>query len=424
MQKGRPGGGRPAGAWTWWCRRRSARWTSTSRCRSSRTWCRPGVKALARHAQRLAGDRPRHRQGQRGRHPGDRRGHPGRPAAAKEAGIKVATFVGSDNYEGGQDRRPAPGGGHRRQGERRACWRASPATRRATRGCAVQGRHQGLDRASRSSPPRPRTGSATRASTSSRTCCRRTPRSTPVFACNDMMALGAVEAIAAAGQDGQDPGVRLRRRGRRAQGDRRGHDGRLGRAVPRGDGPRGRRERGQAPEGRDGAAGSARAHRAGDEGPSRRSQPGPAHAAGCAAARRPDRARPLGRVYARDLATRIPETRLVAVADPDAGPARPRSAGDYERAPLVRRTRRPSSTTPRWTRSCIVSPTHTHAGLVHRRGRRGQGHLLREAAGPVAGRDAGDEGGGRPRRASSSRWASCAASTPATRRPGASCRRA
>ena len=47
-----------------------------------------------------------------------------------------------------------------------------------------------------------------------------------VFACNDMMALGAVEAIARRGEDRQDPGHRLRRDRRCAQGDRGGDDGR------------------------------------------------------------------------------------------------------------------------------------------------------------------------------------------------------
>ena len=72
------------------------------------------------------------------------------------------------------------------------------------------------------------------------------PEIDALFACNDMMALGAIEAIAAAGKTGQDPGDRLRRGGRRAQGDRGGDDARLGRAVPRGDGPAGGRERRQA----------------------------------------------------------------------------------------------------------------------------------------------------------------------------------
>jgi inositol 2-dehydrogenase len=78
----------------------------------------------------------------------------------------------------------------------------------------------------------------------------------------------------------------------------------------------------------------------------------------------------LGRVYARDLATRIPETRLVAVADPAADLAA-EVAAEYE--------------VPRWSRApeavlddgdveavVIVSPTHTHHGLVLAAARRGK----------------------------------------------------
>ena len=70
----------------------------------------------------------------------------------------------------------------------------------------------------------------------------------------------------------------------------------------------------------------------------------------------------LGQVYARDLATRIPETRLVAVADPAAGVAAA-AAETYE--------------VPRWSTDSqaviddpdvdavvIVSPTHTHRDVV------------------------------------------------------------
>ena len=76
-----------------------------------------------------------------------------------------------------------------------------------------------------------------------------------VFACNDMMALGAVEAIAAAGTTGRIRVDRLRRGRRCAQGDRGRDDGGVGRAVSRRDGPhRGREPRSQALSGRDGAA--------------------------------------------------------------------------------------------------------------------------------------------------------------------------
>ncbi len=78
----------------------------------------------------------------------------------------------------------------------------------------------------------------------------------------------------------------------------------------------------------------------------------------------------LGQIYARDLATRIPETRLVAVADPAAGVAAA-AAETYE--------------VPRWSTDSlavlddpdvdavvIVSPTHTHRDLVIAAAERGK----------------------------------------------------
>jgi inositol 2-dehydrogenase len=70
----------------------------------------------------------------------------------------------------------------------------------------------------------------------------------------------------------------------------------------------------------------------------------------------------LGRVYARDLATRIPKTRLVAVADVNAAAAEevarefevPRSYADPE--PLL--------DDPKVEAVVIVSPTHTHRPIV------------------------------------------------------------
>ena len=50
----------------------------------------------------------------------------------------------------------------------------------------------------------------------------------------------------------------------------------------------------------------------------------------------------LGRVYARDLATRIPETRLTAVADPNVAAAKEVAA----ELDVPRRTRRPKSSSP------------------------------------------------------------------------------
>ena len=92
----------------------------------------------------------------------------------------------------------------------------------------------------------------------------------------------------------------------------------------------------------------------------------------------------LGRVYARDLATRIPETRLVAVADPDPA-ARAEVAAEYDVPQRSTPTRTRSSTTRRIDAVVIVSPTHTHRELRRGGGGARQADLLREAPGADAG---------------------------------------
>ena len=79
---------------------------------------------------------------------------------------------------GGPARGPSPGRGERGPREGRGARGHTRATRPATRGCAGFTRRSRPPPVSRWCPPRPRTGSATRASASSRTCSRRTPRST------------------------------------------------------------------------------------------------------------------------------------------------------------------------------------------------------------------------------------------------------
>ena len=70
----------------------------------------------------------------------------------------------------------------------------------------------------------------------------------------------------------------------------------------------------------------------------------------------------LGRVYARDLATRIPETRLVAVADPDPA-ARAWVAAEHEEATAFAETEKLLEA-PGIDAFVIVGPTHTHRGHV------------------------------------------------------------
>jgi inositol 2-dehydrogenase len=69
----------------------------------------------------------------------------------------------------------------------------------------------------------------------------------------------------------------------------------------------------------------------------------------------------LGRVYARDLATRIPETRLVAVADPDAA-----ALGDVSATYSARPHADPRGLLDDAEVEAVViaSPTHTHAALT------------------------------------------------------------
>jgi scyllo-inositol 2-dehydrogenase (NAD+) len=69
----------------------------------------------------------------------------------------------------------------------------------------------------------------------------------------------------------------------------------------------------------------------------------------------------LGRIYARDLATRIPETRLVAVADPDEA-----ALGDVSATYDARPHRDPGTLfqDPKVEAIVIASPTHTHAALT------------------------------------------------------------
>jgi len=78
----------------------------------------------------------------------------------------------------------------------------------------------------------------------------------------------------------------------------------------------------------------------------------------------------LGQVYARDLATRIPETRLVAVADPAEGVA----AAAAERYEVARWSTDSQAVIddPDVDAVVIVSPTHTHRDLVIAAAERGR----------------------------------------------------
>jgi scyllo-inositol 2-dehydrogenase (NAD+) len=70
----------------------------------------------------------------------------------------------------------------------------------------------------------------------------------------------------------------------------------------------------------------------------------------------------LGRVYARDLATRIAETKLVAVADPVAAAAK-EVAEEFD-VPASYRDAADLVADPNVDAVVVVSPTHTHRGVV------------------------------------------------------------
>jgi scyllo-inositol 2-dehydrogenase (NAD+) len=78
----------------------------------------------------------------------------------------------------------------------------------------------------------------------------------------------------------------------------------------------------------------------------------------------------LGQVYARDLATRIPETRLVAVADPAAGVAA--AAAEAYEVPRWSTDSQAVIDDPDVEAVVIVSPTHTHRDVVLAAAERGR----------------------------------------------------
>ena len=139
-----------------------------------------GIKVLCDHAERLARDRLGARQGE-GRRTCrssivDTRVD---AKAAADAGVQTETFVGSDNYEGGKlagEYVVKATGGKARVG----ILEGIPG--HETGDSRLRGFRDAVAKASRASPSSrrsPPTGSATRASTCSRTCCRRMPTSTP-----------------------------------------------------------------------------------------------------------------------------------------------------------------------------------------------------------------------------------------------------
>ena len=156
--------------------------------------------------------------------------------AAADAGVQHRDVRRLRQLRGRQARRRIPGQGHRRQGARRHPRGHSRPRDRRLAAARLPRRRQGLaghhDRRVAAGELGARPGLQRvpeHAAGASRT-------STRVFACSDLMALGAIEAIAAAGKTGKIRVDRLRRAGRCEEGDCGGDDGGVGGAVPVGDG--------------------------------------------------------------------------------------------------------------------------------------------------------------------------------------------
>jgi ribose transport system substrate-binding protein len=124
------------------------------------------------------------------------------PAAEKEAGIKIAAFVGSDNYEGGKvagrQMIEATGG------------KAKVALLEGIPGHETgDSRLRGFKDATKGTPGIQVVASQTanwerdQAFNVFQNMMQAHPEIDALFACNDMMALGAMEAIAAAGKTGK-----------------------------------------------------------------------------------------------------------------------------------------------------------------------------------------------------------------------------
>ena len=163
------------------------------------------------------------------------------PEDLTEAGGKIATFIGSDNFEGGK----LAGRIHREEAGGKgkvAVLEGIPGHETGDSRLKVSAKHSRRRPGSRSSLRRPRTGSAIRDSTYFRTSSSHTRTFRALFACSDLMALGAVEAIAAAGR----PARSLSSDStlfRSARGGAQGHHGRDRRAIARARWAAGSRER-------------------------------------------------------------------------------------------------------------------------------------------------------------------------------------
>ena len=120
------------------------------------------------------------------------------PKAAADNNLKLASFIGSDNYEGGRlagEHLAKVTGGKAEV----AVLEGIPDTRPATRGCA--------DSATRSPAPgmtivasQPANWERDQGFTVFQNMLQAHPETDALFACSDLMALGALEAIAAAGR--------------------------------------------------------------------------------------------------------------------------------------------------------------------------------------------------------------------------------
>ena len=127
--------------------------------------------------------------------------------AAADAGVRHRDVRRIRQLRRRQARRRIPGQGHRRQGACRRSSKGSPATKPAIRGCADSATP------SRSSPgitivaSQPANWERDQGFNVFQNMLQAHPDIDSVFACSDLMALGAIEAIAAAGKTGRSASI-------------------------------------------------------------------------------------------------------------------------------------------------------------------------------------------------------------------------
>ena len=186
------------------------------------------------------------------------------PKAAADNQLKLGSFIGSDNYEGGRiagEYLAKITGGKAKVAVLEGIPGHETGDSRLRGFRDAVGAHPGMTIVS----SQPANWERDQGFTVFQNMLQAHPETDALFACSDLMALGALEAIAAAGRSAQHSRGGLRCARGCAQGDRRRADGSLGRAVAARHGTARGRERGETAPRRVHSAGSEGADRAGDQ---------------------------------------------------------------------------------------------------------------------------------------------------------------